>query len=139
VKRLLPLLLAAACAGEPEPLTLPRQVGGPVVQSARAAGAAPVLYPEELWDAGVEGTTLLRVHITAEGVVDSARVERTSGYDAFDDAALAGSRGVRFEPARRGAEAVAAWFILPVEFDLGPAADSASERPASSSQQAGFR
>ena len=122
-RALLALVVAAACGREPEPLTAPRELG------ARGAAVgnpgSPFQYPEELWDAQVEGETHLRLFITAAGTVDSVRVERTSGYEAFDSAALAGSRALRFEPARRGAEPVGAWFILPVKFDMGAAADSA--------------
>ena len=132
-------LLLAACAGEAEPLTLPRPLGATTAGSPRAPGTAPILYPEELWEAGVEGRTALRVYITAQGRVDSARVERSSGYEAFDAAALAGSRALRFEPARRGSEAVAAWAILPVEFDLGSAGGANGAAVPAQSQQAGSR
>ena len=99
--------LAAACGGEPVPETPPKLVSEAAFQ-----------YPEELWDAGVEGETLLRLYISARGRVDSARVERTSRHAAFDSAALSGSRELRFEPARRGEEPVGAWFLLPVKFEL---------------------
>jgi len=108
-------LAAAACRKAPEPVTEPRQIS-----------ESPFQYPEELWDAGVQGKTTLRVFISTEGSVDSARVERTSGHAAFDSAALAGARQLRFEPARQGGEPVAVWRSLPVEFNLGPAADSAA-------------
>ena len=121
----LALLAAGACGRTEEPLTPPREL------TTARAGAGPFQYPEELWDAQVEGETMLRLFITAEGGVDSVRVERTSGYEAFDSAALAGSRSLRFQPARRGAEPVGAWFILPVKFDVGTAADPA-RNPSSS-------
>lgn len=116
-------LLAAACEREPIPETPPRQVS-----------ESPFQYPEELWDAGVQGETTLRLFIDATGAVDSARVEKGSGYAAFDSAALAGSRELRFEPARRGEEAVSAWFLLPVKFELAPGDTAAApaEAPAES-------
>ena len=122
-RALLALALATACDRQAEPFTAPREIG----TRGAAAGnpGSPFQYPEELWDAQVEGETHLRLFITAGGAVDSVRVERTSGYEAFDSAALAGSRALRFEPARRGPEPVGAWFILPVRFDMGDAADSA--------------
>lgn len=119
------LLLLAACRGAQEPITPPREITG--VKDRLGQPGSPFQYPEELWDAQVEGETMLRLFITAEGTVDSVRVERTSGYEAFDSAALAGSRALRFEPARRGTEPVGAWFILPVKFDMGAAADSARD------------
>src|SRR5829696_9103876 len=90
-------------------------------------------YPEELWDAGVEGRTVLRILITEQGTVDSARVETPSGYAAFDSAALAGTSGLRFEPARRDGTPVRKWVLLPVEFDIAPA-DSA--RPTAATDDA---
>jgi TonB family protein len=116
-----PLLAAAlalglaACEREPVQETPPKQVS-----------QTPFQYPEELWDAQVEGQTTLRLFITERGSVDSARVERGSGYPAFDSAAVAGSKSLRFEPATRGGEPVAAWFLLPVRFELNPADTAAA-------------
>lgn len=106
------LATLGACREE-VPITPPRQMPG-----------SPFHYPEELWDAGVEGETLLRLFVNAEGQVDSTQVERTSGYAAFDSAAVDGARDLRFEPARRGEQPISVWVLLPVQFDL-PAADSA--------------
>jgi len=82
-------------------------------------------YPEELWDAGIEGETVLEIHVSATGTVDSARVEQTSGYAAFDSAAVEGARVLRFDPARRGNDSVAVRVLLPVQFHL-PSSDSLS-------------
>jgi len=113
------LLLLAACERGPVPETPPRQLS-----------ASPFEYPEELWDAQVEGQTTLRLFISDQGTVDTVRLEKTSGYTAFDSAALSGGRSLRFRPATRGGKAVAAWFLLPVKFELNPA-DSAAAAPSS--------
>jgi protein TonB len=110
-------LLLAAC-GKEQPQTPPHQ---------RAAGS-PFHYPEELWDAGVEGETLLRIFVGEGGGVDTIRVERTSGYAAFDSSAVHGAREIRFDPAHRGTVPVGAWVLLPVQFEL-PASDSANGGP----------
>lgn len=124
------ILLLAACEARQEAMTAARPIE-PLRNAAGKAGS-PFQYPEELWEAQVNGETLLRLYISEQGAVDSVRVERTSGYEAFDAAALAGSRSLRFQPARRGDEPVGAWFILPVKFDSGAAADSARD-PSSKS------
>jgi protein TonB len=103
------LLASAACEAEPVPESPPQQVA-----------AASFQYPEDLWDAGVEGETLLRLYVGPGGTVDSTRVERTSGHPAFDQAAAEGAQELRFEPARRGEEAVGAWVLLPVQFKMTP-------------------
>lgn len=99
-------LLAGGCAEE-LPETAPRQLAG-----------SPFHYPEELWDAGVEGETLLRLFVTPEGGVDSTQIERTSGHPAFDSAAVGGSHDLRFDPATRGDQPVGMWVLLPVQFEL---------------------
>jgi TonB family protein len=78
-------------------------------------------YPEELWDAGEEGETTLRIFITATGAVDSAQVEESSGHEAFDSAAVEGAHRLRFEPPMRGDEPTAGWFLLPVQFEMDAA------------------
>lgn len=100
------MIFLCAC-GEQVPQTPPRQLSG-----------SPFHYPEELWDAGVEGETVVRLFVTANGTVDSASVETSSGYAAFDSAAVTGAYDVRFEPARSGQEAIDVWVLLPVEFDM---------------------
>ena len=106
------LLIGASACAEAEPVTPPRQMPG-----------SPFHYPEELWDAGVEGETVLRLWVNPEGEVDSVQVERTSEYPAFDTAAVNGARDLHFEAARQAGEAVGAWVLLPVQFDL-PGSDS---------------
>jgi protein TonB len=103
------LAIVAVCGGcaEELPETPPRQLPG-----------SPFHYPEEMWDAGVEGETVLRLYVAPGGGVDTIRVERTSGYAAFDTAAVAGARELQFDPARRGPDAIGAWVLLPVQFDL---------------------
>ena len=111
---LLALLPAVAgCEEEPVVETPPRQASPSAFQ-----------YPEELWDAGEEGRTVLRLYVGAGGAVDTVRVDTASAYPAFDSAATEGARQLRFEPARRGTEPVGAWVLLPVEFklDVEPAA-----------------
>jgi TonB family protein len=111
-------LLLAACERGPVPETPPRQVS-----------ESPFQYPEDLWDAQVEGQTTLKLFISENGTVDTARIDRGSGYAAFDSAALAGSRQLRFRPATRGGKAVAAWFLLPVQFELNTADSAAAPSP----------
>ncbi|CAN5628836.1 hypothetical protein BH23GEM3_BH23GEM3_14340 [soil metagenome] len=111
-------LLAACSNTEAPPETPPRQIS-----------ESPFHYPEDLWDAGVEGETTLKVFVTSEGTVDSTRVERSSGQAAFDSAAVDGAQRLRFEPARRGDEPVGAWVLLPVQFDMTDAAPEPEENP----------
>ena len=117
------LALAAACERAPVVETEPVPLTPPSFQ-----------YPEELWDAGVEDTTVLRILINPEGTVDSARVEKASRYPAFDSAAVAGTRDLRFEPAKRDGVPVSKWVLLPVEFEI-TAPDSAPDSAAAQGTQ----
>lgn len=112
--RTLPALLAAltmiACAGEEAPLELPT----PLLQET------PFIYPEALWDEGVEGQAVVMLHVSAEGTVDSVYVRTTSGYEAMDAAAVEGAKAMRFTPGRRGPDPVDVWIRLPVRFSKTP-------------------
>lgn len=90
-------------------------------------------YPEDLWDAGVEGETILEILVSEEGAVDSVFVDESSGYAAFDSSAVEGARLLRFEPARRGDDSVSVRVLLPVQFHLpssGAAADTTTAAAA---------
>ncbi len=108
---MLAVIASSACT-EPPPQTPPQQIS-----------EANFHYPEELWDARVEGETLLELHVSATGTVDSASVRETSGHPEFDSAAVEGARDLRFVPAKRGNEDVAVRVLLPVQFQL-PKSDS---------------
>jgi TonB family protein len=86
----------------------------PVVTNA----SAPVEYPAELFERGVEGTVLLHLFVDAEGSVvpDSTRIAEGSGEAALDSAAIAGVVFMEFAPARRDGVPVATSFLQPVHF-----------------------
>ncbi|MDQ3556164.1 MAG: energy transducer TonB [Gemmatimonadota bacterium] len=114
------LLLGLGCRAKPEPELPPRQLS-----------LSAFHYPEDLWDAGVEGKTMLRLYVAPGGSVDSVRVQETSGHAAFDTAAVRGSAALRFAPAQRGDRLIGAWVDLPVRFEMGapaPAAPPPSSR-----------
>lgn len=102
-------LFLGACAGDAE-----------VEQPAPLFGEVPIVYPLELWDQDIEGETLLRVRVTDMGAVDSVEVLETSGHAAFDSAAVAGARDLRFQPARREGKRIQVWARVPVHFSKRP-------------------
>jgi protein TonB len=75
-------------------------------------------YPAAARRAGIQGTARLRVQILADGRVGDIVVDASTGHPSLDQAATDAVRRWRFEPARRGAEPVASWVLLPVEFHL---------------------
>jgi protein TonB len=56
--------------------------------------------------------------VLADGRVGEVMIERSAGHPDLDRAAADAVRRWRFEPARRGTEAVPMWLELPVEFRL---------------------
>ena len=83
-------------------------------------GEIPVEYPTDLWDQDIEGTTVLRVLVNEMGEVDSAEVVESSGYPAFDSAAVQGVMDLRYSPARRGDDRIEVWATVPVNFSKRP-------------------
>jgi TonB family protein len=119
-------LASAGCADSAEPLQQP----------VPAASENPIEYPVSMWDRRVEGETMVLVHVTEYGNVDSAYVEATSGHGEFDSAAVAGARKLQFMPGRRGEHVIAMWTRLPVRFALdstatvgAPAAPNGAKQP----------
>jgi TonB family protein len=89
-----------------------------VTQPVALSDSNPVRYPVALWDQHVEGETVLLVHVNARGDVDSTRVEKSSGQAAFDSAASAGARKMRFSPGKLGDVVAAMWTRMPVRFSM---------------------
>jgi protein TonB len=109
---------SAAIAALPPapPVTAP----GPLTRTAIPRGGYQVTpsYPATARRLGIEGTALLRVFVDTDGRVGDVVVKHSAGHPDLDRAAADAVRRWRFEPARRGAETVAMWVELPVEFHL---------------------
>jgi protein TonB len=92
----------------------------PIVRAARPKGGYQVrpIYPESARRAGIQGTTLLRIHIEADGRVSDVSVQRSAGHQSLDEAAADAVRRWRFEPALNSAGPVSMWAVVPVEFRI---------------------
>ncbi|MFM9885616.1 MAG: energy transducer TonB [Burkholderiales bacterium] len=66
----------------------------------------------------LEGLAVVRALISVEGRVETMKLEKTSGSDLLDDAAQRAVKSWRFVPARLGAETVAHWVDIPIQFRL---------------------
>ncbi|RQZ68396.1 TonB family protein [Burkholderia sp. Bp9004] len=102
----------AQSSAAPEPVTAPR------FAAAYLRNPAPD-YPDVAQRRGWEGTTILNVHVLANGRPDQVRLSASSGHDALDDAAVAAVTDWRFVPAKRGTESIDGWVSVPVVFKLG--------------------
>ena len=101
---------------------------GPRASTGRGAAAArtPVRYarvvkpeyPRKARTAGWEGTTVLKVRVDRGGRPGLVTVDRTSGFETLDRAAVRAMRRWEFHPARNGDRTVASWVKVPVSFQL---------------------
>lgn len=75
-------------------------------------------YPRQALRNRETGTVLLRVDVGTDGRVRSVSVARGSGSRDLDRAAVRAVQRWRFEPARRGGEAVMGTVDVPIDFKL---------------------
>lgn len=75
-------------------------------------------YPDEALRLGVEGVVVLVLTVDESGKIADARVVEDPGHGLGPAAAAVIRRHCRFEPARRGGDAVATSFRFKVRFEL---------------------
>ena len=75
-------------------------------------------YPETARRDGKEGRVLLRVLVNMDGRSASVEVNRSSGVEALDRAAVEVIKHWRFFPARFGDKTVESWVRIPIDFRL---------------------
>lgn len=78
----------------------------------------PPAYPRLSRRLREEGEVELRVRVSTAGHPLTVEVAGSSGSERLDAAALQAVRQWRFEPARRGDQAVEAWVRVPILFKL---------------------
>lgn len=61
---------------------------------------------------------MVRVMVNKDGQVEEADLERTSGYEMLDRAAVEAVEKWRFAPGTINGEAAAMWVSIPVRFAL---------------------
>jgi TonB family protein len=75
-------------------------------------------YPPLAREKGYEGTVYLRVQIRPDGRVGKLAIDRSSGHEVLDSAAVDSVKGWTFLPARKAGKPVESWVLLPVKFML---------------------
>jgi len=102
----------------PEPTNAGAVAGPPTRSSAAYLRNPAPSYPLASRRAGEQGTVTLRVRVSPDGIATRVAVERSSGSPHLDAAALEAVKAWRFTPARRGADAVESWMLVPIVFRL---------------------
>ncbi|MCW3482231.1 energy transducer TonB [Neisseriaceae bacterium JH1-16] len=93
------------------PVTPPTQVGG-------YASTPRPNYPPLSVEMGEEGSVRIRAQIDADGRPSDVTVAKGSGFPRLDRAAVTAVKGWRFNPARRGNEAIPFTYTFSVDFTL---------------------
>ncbi|MHB1532295.1 energy transducer TonB [Acidithiobacillus sp.] len=75
-------------------------------------------YPLAARRSGQEGTVLLRVLVSADGLPEQVVIHRSSGSTILDQAAATAVHLWHFVPAHQGTGNVAAWVTIPMTFRL---------------------
>ena len=75
-------------------------------------------YPGIATSRGWEGTVRLLVRVSADGLSEEVTVQRSSGYDVLDQAAIEAVQKWKFIPAKRGDMQVSSSVIVPIDFIL---------------------
>jgi TonB family protein len=77
---------------------------------------APFRYPTAAYSKKIQGNTILRIFIDADGNVqpDSTTVAEASGTAALDSAAIVGARELHFIPAKKNGQPQAISILFPV-------------------------
>lgn len=96
---------------DPAPLTMP------IFNADYLDNPAPS-YPALSRRLHEQGRVLLRVLVNPGGRADKVQIQSSSGHARLDSAARDAVRVWKFVPAKRGAELVPAWVLIPVSFRL---------------------
>jgi len=76
-----------------------------------------VPYPRESLINHEQGTVILKVLVSADGLVQVVEIEKSSGYVRLDRAARDAVKGWSFHPAIRNGAAQSGWALVPVTFN----------------------
>lgn len=101
----LPVLSNAAGTDGIAPVKVPADAPGMI----RFDSCARPTYPEQASSQKHEGTVTLRLLVGSDGKVKDARLVKSSGYPALDEAAAVGLSKCSFNPAVKDGKPVDAW------------------------------
>lgn len=111
--------VTAEASADDEPRFTPYDVPPRLTNADEVSRQIQALYPEELKEAGVGGMANVWLFIGEDGEVRDAKLNRTSGVDELDAAAVELTQSMVFTPAQNRDRAVAVWVQIPVTFTSG--------------------
>ncbi len=75
-------------------------------------------YPYTAQRRGWEGVVLIKALVAEDGFPSEVIVDKTSGHDILDQAAVRAVKQWRFKPAQRGLMKFSSWVEIPIRFKL---------------------
>ncbi|CRM01970.1 MULTISPECIES: energy transducer TonB [Pseudomonas] len=108
---------AVAPVAPPAPTPAPAPVTPASANAAYLKNPAPE-YPSLAQRRGWEGTVVLRVQVLASGKPGEIQIQKSSGRQQLDDAALAAVKRWSFVPAKQGDVAQNGWVSVPIDFKI---------------------
>ena len=75
-------------------------------------------YPPMSRRLGEEGRVLMKVLVSAEGSASDVQIEKSSGSDRLDKAAISAVKQWRFIPAKKNNQPLSAYVLVPIKFSL---------------------
>ena len=75
-------------------------------------------YPSISRRQGEEGRVLMKVLVSASGAAEDVQIEKSSGSDRLDNAAISAVKRWRFIPAKKNNQALSAYVLVPMKFSL---------------------
>lgn len=110
---------ASALQGRQQASQAPRQDTPVLVTDIQYDGPRPVpVYPRLSRLHDETGRVVVLVRISAQGKVQDASIDISSGHERLDDAALDAARRARFKPLTRNGVAMPALARLPYDFQM---------------------
>jgi len=92
--------------------------GGSGVGSPRYGQNPKPVYPLEARQKGHQGKVVLTVKILPNGRVGEVQVDKSSGYETLDHAAVEAVKKWKFIPAKKEGVAILCWVSIPFRFQL---------------------
>ncbi len=107
-------------AGSPKdrPSFIPRDVEPRATNDDEIRRLLRRYYPAALKDAGIGGTVTLWLFVNDQGQVEKTQVQKSSGYDAMDQAAVRVARNMEFKPAINKDKPIGVWVSRNITFQV---------------------
>ena len=115
---MLPPSVPVAAVAAPAPTSAPAKVVLPISDAAYLRNPKPP-YPRMSTTMGEQGNVMVRILVGVDGLPKEVELQKSSGFERLDNAALSGVKQWRFVPGKRDGVPEEMWMGTTVKFVLG--------------------